>query len=123
MTGESARSILNFPVELWQDLVLHGIEKSTFQDFPANWNLNVIEMALKTLHIVQGLSRTPLLFIPRYVTNIFPDFFELKQEISKIMLVRYRGINDKGVLERPLTIWTVLDAISSTLKFQFAVKC
>ena len=28
-------------------------------------------MALKTLHFVQGLSRTPLLFIPRYLTNIF----------------------------------------------------
>ena len=27
-------------------------------------------MALKTLHIVQGLSRTPLLFIPRYLANI-----------------------------------------------------
>ena len=28
-------------------------------------------MASKTPHIVQGLSRTPLLFIPRYLTNIF----------------------------------------------------
>jgi len=39
------------------------------------------------------------------------------------MLVRYWGINDKGVLERPGTIWKVLRAISSTLKFQFTVKC
>ncbi len=28
-------------------------------------------MALKTLRFVQGLSRTPLLFIPRYLTTIF----------------------------------------------------
>ena len=71
MSGRSARSIRNFSLELWQDLVLHGIGKSTFQHFPVNWNFNVLEMALKTLHFVQGLSRTPLLFIPRYLTNIF----------------------------------------------------
>ena len=41
----------------------------------------------------------------------------------KIMLVRYRGINNKGVLERPWTKWRVLKAISSTWKFQVAVKC
>ena len=35
------------------------------------WDFNVLEMALKTFHIVQGLSRTPLLFIPRYLTNMF----------------------------------------------------
>ena len=35
------------------------------------------------------------------------------------MLVRYRGINNKGVLDRPWTIWKVLRAISSTLKCQF----
>ena len=37
--------------------------------------------------------------------------------------MRYRGINNKGVLERPWTQWKVLNAISSTLKFQFAMKC
>ena len=41
----------------------------------------------------------------------------------KIMLVRYRGINNKGVLERPWTIWRVLEAISTTLKCQFTGKC
>ncbi len=35
------------------------------------------------------------------------------------MLVRYRRINNKGVLDRPWTIWKVLRAISSTLKCQF----
>ena len=32
------------------------------------------------------------------------------------MSVRYRGINNKGVVDRPWTIWKVLRAISSTLK-------
>ena len=41
----------------------------------------------------------------------------------KIMLVRYRGINNKGVLERPWTKWRVLEAISTTLKCQFTGKC
>ena len=35
------------------------------------------------------------------------------------MVVRYRGINNKGVLDRPWTIWKVLKAISSTLKCEF----
>jgi len=39
------------------------------------------------------------------------------------MLVRYRGINNKGVLERPWTKWGVLRAISTTLKCQFTGKC
>ena len=41
----------------------------------------------------------------------------------EIMLVRYRGINNKGVLERPWTKWRVLRAISTTLKCQFTGKC
>ena len=71
MSGGSARTIRRYSVELWQDLVLHGIRKSTFQHSTVNWNFNVLEMARKTLHFVQGLSRTPLLFIPRYLTNTF----------------------------------------------------
>ena len=35
-------------------------------------HFNVLEMALKTFHIVQGPSRTPLLFFPRYLTTRFP---------------------------------------------------
>ena len=69
MSGRSTRSIHNFSLELWQDLVLLDVGKSTFQHLTVNWNFNVLEMALKTLHFVQGLSRTPLLFIPRYLTN------------------------------------------------------
>ena len=38
------------------------------------------------------------------------------------MLVKYRRINNKGVLERPGTKWKVLRAISSTLKFQECQK-
>ena len=40
----------------------------------------------------------------------------------KNMLVRYRGINNKGVPERPGTKWKVLMTISSTLKFQYFRK-
>ena len=43
----------------------------SFSWFPVNWHFNVLEMALETFHIVQGLSRTPLSFIPRSLTNIF----------------------------------------------------
>ena len=38
------------------------------------------------------------------------------------MVVRYRGINNKGVLDRPCTIWKVSRAISNTLKCQFTGK-
>ena len=46
--------------------------------FPVNWHFNVLEMTLTTLHFVQGLSRTPLLFVPRYLTTRFPKncFFD-----------------------------------------------
>ncbi len=37
--------------------------------------------------------------------------------------MRYRRIDNKGVLDRPWTVWRVLRASSSTLKFQFTVKC
>ena len=45
--------------ELWQDLVLHGIRKSTFQHLRVNWSFNVLAMAFKTFLFVQGLSKTP----------------------------------------------------------------
>ena len=50
------------------------------------------------------------------------DFY-VRKIFSNNMLVRYRRINNKGVLERPGTKWRVLRTISSTLRFQFTVKC
>ena len=47
------------------------------------------------------------------------EMFSFCNIFSKNMLVRDRGINNKGVLERPGTKWRVLKAISSTLKCQF----
>ena len=41
----------------------------------------------------------------------------------KNMLVRYRGINNKGAPERPGTKWRVSRAISSPFKCQFTGKC
>ena len=52
----------------------------------------------------------------------FSRFFVWENIVGK-MLVRYRGINNKGVLERPWTKWRVLEAISTTLKCQFTGKC
>ena len=49
--------------------------------------------------------------------------FIVGEIILKNMLVRYRGINNKGVLERHWTKWRVLEAISTTLKCQFTGKC
>ena len=43
-------------------------------------------MALETLHFVQGPSRTPLLFIPRYLTNIFPTN-NLQKETSRELTI------------------------------------
>ena len=82
VSGGSARSIRRHSVELCQDLVLHGIKKSTFQHCTVNWNLNSVGMAFKTFHIVHGLSRTPLLFIPRYLTTRFPKHISRKKNIE-----------------------------------------
>jgi len=50
------------------------------------------------------------------------DVYLLETYFRKNMLVRYRRINNKGVLERPGTKWKVLMTISSTLKFQYFRK-
>ena len=60
-----------------RDLVLHDIRKCTFLKY---WIFNVLEMVLKTFHFVPGLCRTPLLFIPRYLTNIFSKIFTRKRK-------------------------------------------
>ena len=41
---------------------------------------------------------------------------------QKHMLVRYRGINTKGVQERPGTKWKMLMIITRTLRFQYCRK-
>ena len=69
-----------------------------------NWNFNVLEMALKTLHIVQGLSRTPLLFIPRYYTNIFFKNILQKEKLENrksenLKIQKPRFTNRNPVLE------------------------
>jgi len=48
--------------------------------FTVNWHFNVLEMAIQTFHICQGLPRTPLLFIPRYLTNICFNLILQKNE-------------------------------------------
>ena len=48
------------------------------------------------------------------------DFIKLFWKIYKVEISKK---NNKGVLGRPWTKSKVLKAISSTLKFQFTVKC
>ena len=79
------------------DLVVHGVRKSTFLHFPVNWHFEVVEMVLKTLHIVPGLSRTPLLFIPRYLTNLFFESIS-QQKISIIELLVIWNFKNPGSL-------------------------
>ena len=55
-------------------------ESPLFYNFSVNWHFTVVEMASNTLHFVQGLSRTPLLFIPRYLTNIMFENISPKQK-------------------------------------------
>ena len=84
MSGGSAQSTRRHSVELWQDLVLHGIGESTFQHLTVNWNFTVLEMAFKTIHIAQGLSRKPLWIFPRSLTTRFSKNIPQKNNISKI---------------------------------------
>ena len=74
MSGRSARSIRNFSLELWQDLVLPNVGQVDFHDFRKYWNLNVLEMALKTFRFVQGLPITLVLF---FFDISKPDFSKL----------------------------------------------
>ena len=69
MSMVTARTVRRHRHKFSRDLVLHGIGKSTFRKY---WNFKVLEMALKTFHFVQGLSRTPLLFVPRNLATRFP---------------------------------------------------
>ena len=54
MSGGSARSIRNFSLELWQELVWHGTGKTTFQHLMVNWNFNVLEIASKESILSRG---------------------------------------------------------------------
>ena len=152
MSRGSAWSIRRYAVELWHDLVLHGIRKTILKHLTVNWNFNVLEMALKTFQSRDYPGHLYYLFFdisPTYFSQTFPRNIKTGIWVSqnpefvhvffknlglfrfsvccKIcsgnMLVAYRGITNKGVLERPGTKWNVLRVISSTLKFQFTVKC
>ena len=85
MSGGSAWSIRRHSVELWQDLVLHGIGKSTFQHLTVDWNFNVLEMAFKTLHFVPGLSGEFSVFFTKWTTIGTP-----KKRFTAPQKVRFR---------------------------------
>ena len=101
----TARTVRRHRHKFSADLVLHGIRKSTF---PKYWNFNVLEMAFKTLYFVPGLSRTPLLFILRYLTNLFfQNYFQDKWK-SEIENLKVRK-SDSGthIFSSPEAAWSV----------------
>ena len=59
MSGRSARSIRNFSLELWLDLVLHGIRKSSFQHLSVNTSS---QSGLKTFLIAPVLENKSFYF-------------------------------------------------------------
>ena len=70
----NSRPLFNFKpsiIKTTSVLFVMTVRKSTFQYFTADWNFNVVEMTLKTLHFVQGLPRTPLLFFFDISTSYF----------------------------------------------------
>ena len=69
-------------------------------------------MALKTLHFVQGLSRTPLLSIPRYLTNIIlenisPQKYIENRKSENLKFQKPRFTNKCPVKEHEQTTNTV----------------
>ena len=64
-------------------------------------------MTFKTFHIVQGLSRTPLLFIPRYLTSRFfkiilqknKNLENHKSENMKIPKPRFTNMSPERLLK------------------------
>ena len=48
-------------------------QKVHFSTFDGKLELQCTRNGPQNLHFVHGLSRAPLLFIPRYLTNIFPE--------------------------------------------------
>ena len=105
--GRSALTVSNFSFELWQHLVFFsGIRKITFHHLTVNCNFNVLEMAFKTFHIIQGLSRTALLFIPRYLTTRFFKMILQKNKISRLMNLKIWKSQNPGSL--------TLNALSKT---------
>ena len=70
-----------------------------------------------------GLLLVNLGFLDFHIFLFVIIAFFFLRNISENMLVRYRGINNKGVLERPWTKSRVLKAISSTLECQLTGKC
>ena len=82
----SARNIRNFSVELWQDLVgLTWHQKVHFPTFDGKLELQCTRNGPQNPPFCPGsLSRTPLLFITRYLTNINAKLISQKEQISRI---------------------------------------
>ena len=71
MSGGSAQSTRRHSVELWQDLVLHGIGESTFQHLTVNWNFTVLDRPSKP-SILSRVSPGHLYYL---FLDISPTYF------------------------------------------------
>ena len=90
MSGKSARTIRNFL----------DIRKSTFQHLTVHWNLNVLEMALKTLHLVQGLPMTPFFLFSSIFQNQISQaylFFKIDKSGNLRVWKRRAPKNDRDL--------------------------
>ena len=71
-------------------------QKVHFSTFDGKLTFQCSRNGPQNSHFVQGLSRTPLLFIPRYLTNIFSRIF--KKQISRIDNLKIWNFKNPGSL-------------------------
>ena len=99
MSGGSAQSIRRHSVELWQDFVLHGIRKSTFQHLTVNWNFNVLEMALEFYFCPGSLQDSFVICSSTSHQHISHKKLQ-KGNISRIKNLEIRKFKNPGSLTR-----------------------
>ena len=83
MSGRSARTRRRYSVELWQDLVLLDVRKSTFQHLTVDWNLNVLEMSSKPSILSRSLQDTFIIYSSILQQHMFRHY-SAKRKISRI---------------------------------------
>ena len=112
MSGRSARTIRNFSLELWQDLVLPNVGQVDFHDFRKYLNFNVLEMALKTFRFVQGLPITPLFLFLRYFKTSFPKLLSGNRTSGNLEISKF----GKGARRKTIEICLVKSASTSVVR-------
>ena len=86
MPDRSAQTIRNFSLELWQDLVLLDVRKSSFQHLTVTWSFNVLEMAPKP-SILSKVSPGQLYYLFLDISPPdFPKYFADKQILGNLKI-------------------------------------